>query len=155
MPGRPRKPTKLKALQGTLKKSRINHKEPKPENLSDLSAPEWLSPDAKAIWDVRASKLEALGLLTELDVDMLAMYCQAYADFIQLMKEIREEGWIIETVSKRGPIRDKNRKCTIANEKWEIIKTSSQRFGFTPADRGKIEAEPKDKGDDFEMALVG
>lgn len=147
-----RKPTKVKELQGTARKHRINRAEPQPGPAS-ISPPAWLSEDGVDIWDERAPTLVDLGIITETDVDAFGLYCQALADYQRLAKMIREHGEVVETISKRGKIVQKNPLCTIQNEKWETIKTLSQRYGLTPADRSKIEAKPANAKDELDNIL--
>src|SRR5688572_18095041 len=76
--GRPTKPTQLKAVQGTLRPSRVNPSEPKPEPAVP-TCPSWLPKEAKAEWRRIVPQLERLGLLTLIDRAALAAYCQSYA----------------------------------------------------------------------------
>lgn len=47
-----------------------------------LSHPEWMNIDAKVVWDELAPNLIKMGVLTPIDVNAFARYCELYADFI-------------------------------------------------------------------------
>ena len=73
MTGRSPKPTQLKMLQGTYRPDRANPGEIFPDAPNDLSPPEWLSERAQEKWNEIAPILGSNGLLTECDLDTLAL----------------------------------------------------------------------------------
>jgi P27 family predicted phage terminase small subunit len=83
MAGRPPKPTALKLVSGNPGKRSLNKQEPDPTYLQDLTAPNWLDPAATAVWNEIAPKLSRAKLLTEVDVQLLAMGCVAVAQYRQ------------------------------------------------------------------------
>ncbi len=80
MSGRPPKPTQLKVLQGTYRPDRANPGEIFPDAPNDLAPPEWLSERAQAKWNELAPMLASNGLLTECDLDTLALYCVTWVN---------------------------------------------------------------------------
>ena len=56
---------------------------------SVLRCPNWLSAEARAVWNRVKKQAAAFDLLDELDVDMLAIYCDVVAKY----QETRDPSW--------------------------------------------------------------
>ncbi len=138
MAGRPRKPTQLKALTGTLQKCRINKNEPKPEP-SLPSAPTHLDAGARAEWRRLAKELHSLGLLSNLDRATLASYCQNYSRWCQSEKELKRQGLVV-TTPKGFDV--PNPFISISNKAQENMRKMGMLLGLDPSSRGKISAIP-------------
>ncbi len=97
--------------------------------------PDWLDEGAKAEYQRAAAELEAAGTaLQQVDFAVLCAYAQAYADMARLSKEIRERGEVVDGAN--GPIANpliRSRALAL-----QTIRTTSQKLGFSPADRGRI-----------------
>ena len=65
--GRKPKPTAMKELEGNPGKHPLNTSEPKP-NKKAPACPKWLEPEAKKEWRRLAKQMEAIGILTEVDM---------------------------------------------------------------------------------------
>ena len=93
--GRKPKPTAMKELEGNPGKHPLNTSEPKP-NKKAPACPKWLEPEAKKEWRRLAKQMEAIGILTEVDMAAFAGYCQAYArwkeaeEFIPFVQSIHK-----------------------------------------------------------------
>lgn len=148
MKGRPPKPSALRLVTGNQGKRAINKQEPDPEYLEDLTAPDWLSASAKAVWDEVAPNLRRSKLLTEVDVQALAMGCTAIAqyrraaakagdDLVKAKHATDDDGEPIETGEHINP--------------WLIVQSMSfkqamaifQQFGMSPAARTRIAVQPQ------------
>src|SRR5215203_2781848 len=79
--GMPRVPGPLKLLRGNPGKRPLSV-EPQPSRTVLPKPPEYLSADAEAEWHRIAPELYHLGLLTLVDVNPFAAYCQAYARWV-------------------------------------------------------------------------
>src|SRR5579871_6201204 len=77
--GRPRKPSRLKALAGNPGRRPLRENEVQPRAVTPRM-PAWLSSEAKRAWARIVPKLAALKLLTHLDCDMLAALCTAQGE---------------------------------------------------------------------------
>ena len=78
MPGPPPTPNVLKLLRGNPGKRRVGP-EPEPQQAPDIpAAPDWLNGYACDEWHRVAPELHRLRLLTVVDIQPLAAYCQAY-----------------------------------------------------------------------------
>lgn len=72
------KPSALRVFEGKPGHHRpIDPREPKPRGKA--KSPDWLDDDARAVWSSVAPKLQAIGLLTDLDEHALANYCRLTA----------------------------------------------------------------------------
>jgi P27 family predicted phage terminase small subunit len=143
----PRKPTRLKLLQGTFRKDRAPKHEPEPRGIA--SCPLGLDPDAKAEWKRIAPELTRLGLRTSVDRAAFSAYCASYATWRHADKEIQEKGLTITTT--RGVV--KNPAVLIASDQLKLMALYIAKFGLSPSDRNRISATPKgdheEKEDDF------
>ena len=137
MAGRPRKPTNLKVLKGTQRKSRINPNEPEPE-LKIPSAPDFLNDEALKEWYRVTKVLSALGLLTEIDGTMLALYAQSYARMVKYEAIVAKNGELYKT---------KNGSVQLSPAMWIINRCHAQihkyltEFGMSPAARSKVSGQ--------------
>ena len=139
--GNPRKPTKLKALQGTLRADRTPEHEPQPEGRAE--PPESLSLEARAEWDRIAPELERLGLLTVLDRADFAVYCQAWADYNKVTEQLNEmASWTWQ--SEKG-YRQVVPEVSIRKEAWTRIKESGSKLGLDPSSRSGLNVAPGEK----------
>lgn len=129
MPGRPRKPTALKLLQGNPGKRPLPKNEPHPKVGCD--PPPWLPLDARVEWKRLAPGLLRYRLLTELDGDAFAALCMMTAQLADL-----------------GAIPG----ASITDTTKELRQLWG-RFGMTPADRSKVSSAPEKKADPFEDFL--
>lgn len=147
--GRPPKPTALKLVEGNKGKRAINSQEPDPAYLNDMTPPAWLGAAAAEVWNEMAPKLRAAQVLTELDVQALAMGCVAISQYRQSVSRIgdalvkskhveKEDGSIVETGEHVNP--------------WMIVQSMTYKqamgifaqFGLTPAARSRIAINPQD-----------
>lgn len=101
--GRKPKPTAMKELEGYPGKHPLNTSEPKP-NKKAPACPKWLEPEAKKEWRRLAKQMEAIGILTEVDMAAFAGYCQAYARWKEAEEFITQHGTIVKTPSSRSRI---------------------------------------------------
>lgn len=149
MRGRPPKPTNLKILEGNPGKRRLNTNEPKPLSIAP-TRPEWLAPEAKRMWSYLAPKLTALGLLTEVDRLDFAMLCQHWADYVDAVKDLRENGWSFSTDKGYEGPRSSVGKMHKASEKIAML---GAKFGLSPSDRARLSLPEQKAADPFEEFL--
>jgi P27 family predicted phage terminase small subunit len=152
--GRKPTPSAIKALEGNPGKRALNEREPRPEKKAP-SCPKWLEPEAKKEWRRLAKKMEALGVLTEVDMAAFAGYCQAYARWKQAEERITDRGLVIRTPSgypQQGPY------ISIAQQYLRLMHQFAEQFGLTPAARSRIIAGNGEGGgsrDEMEDLLGG
>jgi len=122
-------------LQGTGRKARLNRNEPKPPPIAP-EMPAWLAPEAKREWERVAPVLERLGLLTALDRAALAIYCQAWARYVDAEAQIAKDGALVP--GHRGVMR-KHPLLLVLNAAVATLKAFGAEFGMSPASRGRLD----------------
>ena len=134
-------------LEGDRGKGRrpINEHEPVPPK-GGIKRPTWLLPDAKKEWSRLAPALEAMGVLTLVDVQAFAGYCQAYARWKEAEEFITQHGSIFKTPS--GYVQQVP-QVSIAQQNLKIMHAFCSEFGLTPATRARIIAAGGGKDDVF------
>ena len=132
--GRKPKPTALKALEGNPGKRPLNEHEPVPPK-GAIRCPAWLEAEAKKEWKRLAPSLEAMGVLTAVDITAFAGYCQAYARWKEAEEFISKHGSIFQTPS--GYVQQVP-QVSIAQQNLKIMQSFCSEFSLTPATRSRI-----------------
>ena len=138
MRGPPKKPTVLKILQGNPGRKPLPKNEPKPVACQP-DAPETLSADARKHWDKIAAQLAESGIMTALDSDALAAYCEAYSRWLDANQKLVKFGSVIkgeDGIPKHSPY------LRVANDSFQQMKVLLCEFGLSPASRARIHAAP-------------
>ena len=151
MQGRKPKPTAVKLLAGNPGKRALNRAEPKPRVVLPR-APGHLGDEEKKKWKATVSELYAVGLITTLDVDAVAMYCVVFVRWVKAEKMVREKGEIIKTAA--GNI-IQNPYLSIANRAIEQLNKLGAEFGMTPSSRSRVKADLVDPDQELERMLFG
>lgn len=150
--GRRARPVELLVLNGRkhLTKQEIQERKEREERLRPAAdavrAPSWLSKEAKKIWRRAVKALSPLELLTNADVDQLALFCDAAARYAECSQILSEEGVIIE--GPRGPM--KHPAVSAQAQYASIVARLGGKFGLDPSGRASIaipkgDDKPKDK----------
>ena len=148
--GPPPTPTHLRMLRGNPGKRPANTREPQPRK--DIPrCPAWLSGEAKKVWRRMVPELKRMGILTVVDGDALAAYCQTYARWKAAEQFIQQHGEVY-------PIRDDNGRVkymqqfpqvSVSRNLLQLLKSYQQEFGLTPSARTRIEVgRPNELEDD-------
>ena len=130
-PGRKPTPTAIKELEGNPGKRPLNKKEPKPDKKAP-TCPNWLDKEARAEWRRLARKMEQLGILTEVDKQAFASYCQAYSRWKNAEEKITNYGTLMKTAT--GNYVEAPYVGIALKFQRQMIKCAEQ-FGLTPASR--------------------
>ncbi len=116
-----------------------------------VKPPMWLSKQAKKEFKFLATQLKQIKLMTNNDIHMLAVYCDAYADYVKFTKIVDEEGpWTgflsldddgntIETDKQPHPMLVKKKHA------FDQMAKVAAEFGFTPGSRAKIAIPKKEE----------
>lgn len=109
--------------------------------------PAWLDDEAKLKWRKLAPHLASLGLLTSVDGDNLAAYCQAYSEFKHACETLQKEGRYIHNARtgnvKAHPAIDLQRSA------WAAMRQFSVLFGLSPVDRNGLSVGAPSDEDPF------
>ncbi|MFA7174935.1 MAG: phage terminase small subunit P27 family [Kiritimatiellia bacterium] len=106
-----------------------------------VSPPKWLSNEAKKEFRRIVKEFDTVNadLFTNVDVDMLAAYCDAYIEYQRCTEIIAHEGLMVEYTNKAGaentvphPLLAKKKQL------FEQMKACASEFGLTPSARAKL-----------------
>ena len=100
-----------------------------------VECPPELGPVARQEWDRVAPQLVAAGRLTALDRGPLAIYCSAYAGWIEAVVAIQTYGAVMKSDSgypMQSPY------VSIAMKHADTMMRIASEFGFTPASRKRL-----------------
>ena len=144
------KPTRLKALSGTLRSDRVNPNEPETKPAIPR-CPEHLGPEAKREWRRLAPQLARMGLLTRIDRAALALFCQAWARWVEAEEALKRYGVMVK--SPNGfPMQSPY--LAVANKAMEQMRALLAEFGMSPSSRTRVHATPQvDEEDPMERLL--
>ena len=126
-------------------------KKKKSKRKAELLAPECppeLGPAARAEWHRLLPELARLNLITQLDRGPLAIYCVAYAQWVEAAEFIQKYGAMVKTASG-FPVQSPY--VAILNRQADTMMRIASEFGFTPASRAKlvVEEPTSNSGDKF------
>jgi P27 family predicted phage terminase small subunit len=121
-----------------------NKGEPKPP-AGRPTCPSWLDKEAKAAWKALVPMMVVTGLLTRIDRNALARYCQYYARWKRAEQFIQQYGSTYPIKDERGQV-----KCfalfpevAIASKLGQQLTRLEQEFGLTPSSRSRISIDVK------------
>ena len=139
--GRPRKPTALKLVEGNPGKRPLPKNEPKPAPVRPRM-PAYLHGEGRKHWTSLASKLERMGVLTEVDEDILGTYCDAYHRWREAEVHIRREGAVIKAPTSGYPM--PNPWVALRNRALDDMRRWAPELGIGAASRSRIEVKKVD-----------
>lgn len=142
MRGRKPKPTHLKILEGNPGKRPLPDPREEPHPQATIpECPTWLDPAAQAHWAALAPELARLGLLTIVDGQVLAVYCQAWAEFELATRTLQTEGRVVHTGGQLQP------HPAVAQQRsaWKAVKDFAALFGLDPSSRGRLQVAPPEE----------
>ena len=130
-------PTALKILRGNPGLRKLNEREAQPTKVKPR-CPSYLSAEAKREWRRVSKYLYDAGLLSAIDLDALAMYCDTVALWIEATQKRQEKGLVGTTVN--GNL-IQNPYLSIANRAKRDALRFMHEFGMTPSSRSRIIAD--------------
>ena len=147
-------PTRLKLLSG-VRADRINPAEPEPDpGLPD--PPAVLGKVARAEWARMAPQLHAMGILSRVDGQALAIYCTHYERWAEAEAQVRKFGLLVPTAG--GSVKASPYLAIAAAAMRDMMRILAE-FGCTPSSRSRVRlpdvAEPEDEIDAFLRSAGG
>lgn len=142
MRGRKPKPTNLKLIQGNPGQRPLNDAEPQPKNEMP-KCPAHLTPEAAYHWEAIAPMLHRCGLLTELDGDALAAYCESYSRWVDAKEKIGKEPMMM--TPNGFPVMSPY--WTVARQCHDQMLKLLAEFGMSPSSRSRIKVNVKTRSD--------
>ena len=134
--GRPPKPTALHLVKGNPGRRDLNQNEPEPELLDKAVAPAHLSDVAKVKWPEMVDLLSRNNVFTEMDVDLLAIYCEAHATELHAFQQLEKYGEIVKSPKSGYPVASPYK--AIHNHACKTKQEIMSEFGMGPASRTRI-----------------
>jgi P27 family predicted phage terminase small subunit len=143
-------PTALKTVRGNPGRRPINGAEPRPARSPRLpQAPEYLGEVARKEWERVVPDLDECGLLSRVDLNVLAECCAVWGRVVAAETQLAAEGMTVQRKARNG------RFYTAQNPAFrdvnlmlpQLIKLLCE-LGMTPASRSRIhveQAKPPDK----------
>ena len=141
--GHPRKPEALKKLHGTARKDRAVESSATATGMPTRAI--GLSSQAGRVWESLAPKLHDLGLLAEIDQSTFAVYCQAYADWLEVTRVLNKRGianWYTETESGYRQVIP---EVAVRDKVYQVMQRLGTRFGLDPSSRSGIATDGRQK----------
>jgi P27 family predicted phage terminase small subunit len=140
------KPAADKLARGNPGKRPVNLFEPKPGELRSPNPPTWMSRLAKDCWKATLPELVNMGLMSEADINTLALYCQAYSRYRQATAVLEADDVDSDT----------HKTWSVRLEKAESsLRLLSHDLGLNPAARARLSVNRSDKPVDEMEGLLG
>ena len=117
---------------------------PKPETIAG-------DPVASVEWDRMAGLLDARGILSQADLGILLVYCDAYSRLVAARSELARDGLIVSTAVGAAKL---NPAATAAAVAARELRTAAAELGATPTARARVPAAEPPR-DDLEEFLAG
>ena len=106
---------------------------------------------AAAAYTKMGRLLNAMGLLTKVDIPALEAYCVAYGRWVEAEKKVKELGVVVKTTNG-NPIQ--NPYLSAANKAMKQMRQWMSEFGLTPASRTRVTAVEAEEPDELEQLLM-
>lgn len=129
--GRPRKPIAQHVLDGTYRHDR--HADTW-QPTGEPETPDWLGPDAQALWQSIVPPLVASGVATALDAAELAALCDWWGMYRQAIDKL-------PTLDPDSKLYFKTQMIAVTS--FKQFSAIASKFGLTPSDRAKLQVTPQ------------
>lgn len=147
-------PLAVQEAKGWSGKRKPAHPVTPPPVLPD--PPEYLTGLALETWHRVGTQLLSLGLMTELDKDALAGYCQTYADWRKHLAFLQEYGSTYVLRDSNGGPRyfGQHPQVSMARQALRELRAFQAEFGMTPSGRARLDIQLPTLPGDAEEALA-
>lgn len=132
----PKKPTKLRILEGNRSRRPLPKNEVQPSTSSSTARPpSYLKGVARTEWKRVATELLDKGLLTDVDRAVLEAYCTTYANYREALDKVNELGAI--QVTQTGYQQLSGWMSVLSKCRQDLVRYASQ-FGMSPSSRAGL-----------------
>lgn len=119
--------------------------------MTSSKPPSWLTKEEKKCWRDTVAKLQAMGVITNIDVNTVARYCRVLVNYKTESALLEQEGHLA-TGCRGNSIR--NPRVQVVNDYQRQALLIEREFGMTASSRSKITAEVEESEDELSaMAL--
>lgn len=133
--GRKPKPTARKKAAGNPGKRALNDDEPDFGLVTNIDAPEWITGEARDMWQRVAPPLLKQKVLQVTDLHNVEAFCMAYGIWRAAAVDVAKNGTVVAGATG-GPI--KNPALTALNEAAKQMVTFGSMLGLDPASRSRL-----------------
>lgn len=137
-------PTEVLKVRGSWR-ANLNRNEPQP--CKDVPrCPNWLNQQARKVWKQIVPQLNAMGVLTKIDCNTVARYCDCFARWKQMAKWMDEHGEVYPEKDNEGK--------TVGVRSWpqtnlyhklgQMLGRLEAEFGLTPSSRTRVTVPESD-----------
>lgn len=91
-------------------------------------------------------ELSELGVLSELDVAGLTVYCDAWERYITATRNVTALGLVVKAPGSGYPMQ--NPYLAVANKAAQQLLSIASEYGLTPSSRARVKGTPAGEGDD-------
>jgi len=134
MAGRKPIPTEVKKAANNPGKRALNGREPQPRKKRP-KIPAHLTPAARLEWGRVMRILSPMGVITEAEADILAVYCGAYARWVQCNHEIERDGLILRNAQGQAM---RNPLLKVADDAERTMLRVMSELGMSPSARVRL-----------------
>lgn len=106
-----------------------------------VSHPSWLDKVGLEIWGRLAPRLMGQKLLTQLDAEAFARYCDNYARWLKARRAVNRHGETYVTESAHGKMRRLDPRFIVLSRLERELQAAEASFGLNPAERQRIFAQ--------------
>lgn len=142
-----RTPTKIKELKGTFRQNESVKNEMQPPEATNESKVGLINNYATDEWLKVTRILSNLGMLVETDTSVLLAYCNEIGTYFACCDILKKGGF---TFATPNGFEQQRPEVLIGNKALLNAIKLSDKFGFNPAARTKIEAPTKQDKDPFD-----
>jgi P27 family predicted phage terminase small subunit len=136
-PGTKPTPRNLRIVRGMDRPDRQNDDEPVLP-ISIPHPPEYLTDSQQNIFTDMARKLARMRVMSDADIDALAIYAVNFIEMVDANERIREMGLVVRAPKTNVPMH--NPFLSIRNNAQKTCLTILTEFGMTPSSRTRVKA---------------
>ena len=137
--GRKKIPSKIIEMRGG---SDLTHR---PRNTQEPTPPEkmprcpaHLDKRARTEWKRAGKILQSIGLMSELDMAVLAGYCQSYSEWIAATEKVQEMGMVYKKADGTPGL---NPYLRVSRESYDRMIKAAVLIGMSPSSRANLKVE--------------
>ena len=137
-------PTTTKQAKGTYRADRACKNEPETDGCLP-SCPSWMRSTARGKWRRLTVELAGKGLLDSTDGSLLTLYCETWARWVAVSKDIQRHGETYEVETKNGCRQYVRPEVRTEHDLSNTLRQLSAEFGMSPAARSRVTSSKKQK----------
>jgi len=105
---------------------------------TEIQPPDWLNKGGLKVWSDIAPRLTVMKILTTIDANTFARYCQSFGRWVELEKTLDAKGTTYESESPHGKYVRSHPAFMQASRLNRELMMMEQSFALNPADRQRL-----------------